>query len=546
MTIGEGQGQREPRRSGLLLWLVMAAVWLSTAPWRPLLDPDEGRYAEIPREMLAQGDWVTPRLNGLKYFEKPPLQYWATAATYSLFGTREWTARLWSVGLGFLCLPLVFGWTARLRGREAAAAAVLALGVSPYFEIIGHLNLLDAGFTFWMAATVYAFTLGQNAPPGSVAERRWMLLAWLGAAFAVLTKGIVVGVLTGGSLVAYSVLERDSRPWRRLHALWGLPLFLLVSAPWFLLVSARNPSFAQFFFVHEHFARFLTSVHQRTEPWWYFLIILLIGALPWLPALPSAARQGWLDNGSNSIFKPLKFLTIFIAVTLLFFSLSGSKLAPYILPMMPALASLVGIYAARRAHFVRHVAVFVGVLMLVLTGAFIAYATRRYGTLPPAFLPWILGAAATAAAGAVAAWRYAPGGSLRPVWVTVACSALAWQGALCAFAALPGRSARQLLLPIQSLIHPETQLFTIGQYRETLSPYLKRTLTPVDFQGELEFGLREEPHKGLSGEQFLARWNTATDAVAFLDPRMLPAWRERGLSGRIISTDGNTVVVSRP
>jgi len=546
MTMADGQGLREPRRSGLLLWLVLGAVWLGTAPWRPLLDPDEGRYAEIPREMLAQGDWVTPRLNGLKYFEKPPLQYWATAATYSLFGIREWTARLWSVGLGFLCLPLVFGWTARLQGREAGAAAVLALGVSPYFEIIGHLNLLDAGFAFWMAGTVYAFTLAQSAVPGSEAERRWMLIAWVGAAFAVLTKGIVVGVLAGGSLVAYSVLERDARPWRRLHAPWGLPLFLLVSAPWFLLVSARNPSFAQFFFVHEHFARFLTTVHQRTEPWWYFLVILLVGALPWLPMLPPAVRNGWLDSGLSSGFKPLKFLLIFASITLVFFSLSGSKLAPYILPMMPALASLVGICAARRAHFVRHAAALAGVLMLVLSVAFIVYATRRHGTLPPAVLPWILAGAAAGVAGAIAAWRYAPGGSLRPVWIAVACSALAWQGALCAFAELPGRSARQLLLPIQSLIHPETQLFTIGQYRETLSPYLKRTLTPVDFRGELEFGLREEPQKGLTGEQFLARWNTAADAVAFLDPRALPAWRERGLTGRIIGTDGNTVAVSRP
>jgi 4-amino-4-deoxy-L-arabinose transferase-like glycosyltransferase len=197
-----GQGLRPKRSFGWLLWIVLAAVWFATMPVRPLVDPDEGRYAEIPREMAATGDWITPRLNGLKYFEKPPLQYWATAASYSVFGFSEWTARLWTVGLGFLCLPMVFGWTMRLYGQGAGFAAVAALAVSPYFELIAHLNILDSGFAFFLAGAVFAFTLGQSSPEGSSGERRWMLLAWLAAALAVLSKGIVVGVLTGATLVA--------------------------------------------------------------------------------------------------------------------------------------------------------------------------------------------------------------------------------------------------------------------------------------------------------------------------------------------------------
>src|SRR6201997_1417855 len=89
-------------------WLLLAIGWFATIQVRPMLDPDEGRYAEIPREMLARGDWITPRFNDLKYFEKPPLQYWATATVYALFGQSEWSSRAWSVGLGFACLPLVF------------------------------------------------------------------------------------------------------------------------------------------------------------------------------------------------------------------------------------------------------------------------------------------------------------------------------------------------------------------------------------------------------------------------------------------------------
>jgi 4-amino-4-deoxy-L-arabinose transferase-like glycosyltransferase len=179
-----------PRASGLgwLPWIALAVVWFATLQVRPMFDPDEGRYAEIPREMVASGDWITPRLDGLKYFEKPPLQYWATAAVYSVFGVSEWTSRVWTVGLAFACLPLVFSWTRRLYGRNAGLAAVVALAVSPYFGVLGHLDLLDAGFTFWLSGAVFAFTLAQTAAVGTPAERRWMLAAWIAAALAILSK----------------------------------------------------------------------------------------------------------------------------------------------------------------------------------------------------------------------------------------------------------------------------------------------------------------------------------------------------------------------
>src|SRR6516225_8616294 len=141
-----------------LPWALLALGWLATIPVRPMLDPDEGRYAEIPREMLASGDWITPRFNDLKYFEKPPLQYWATAAVYAGVGVHEWSSRLGTVGLAFASLALTFVWVRRFYGQAAALTALPALAVSPYFLIVGHLNLLDPGFTFWLTAAVLAFT----------------------------------------------------------------------------------------------------------------------------------------------------------------------------------------------------------------------------------------------------------------------------------------------------------------------------------------------------------------------------------------------------
>src|SRR6185312_14885713 len=134
-------GRVRARGIGWWGWAVLAVAWFATLQVRPMLDPDEGRYAEIPREMAATGDWLTPRLDGLKYFEKPPLQYWATATLYKAFGVSEWTARLWSLGLAFLCLPLTYFFVRRLYGMPAALAALAVLAASPLFVLVGHLNL---------------------------------------------------------------------------------------------------------------------------------------------------------------------------------------------------------------------------------------------------------------------------------------------------------------------------------------------------------------------------------------------------------------------
>ncbi|MFZ0499896.1 MAG: phospholipid carrier-dependent glycosyltransferase [Steroidobacteraceae bacterium] len=528
-------------------WVALAAVWLITIQIRPMLDPDEGRYAEIPREMVASGDWVTPRLDGLKYFEKPALQYWATAALYSVVGLSNWSSRLWTVGLGFACLPLIYGWAVRLYGRRAALAAVAILAMSPYFGIVGHLDLLDASFTFWMCATVLAFTLAQTAPGRSGRERGWMLVCWTAAALAVLTKGIVVFVLAGGSLIAYNLVERDLRPWRRLHAILGVPLFLAVATPWFILVSLRNADFASFFFIHEHFERFLTKEAQRVEPWWYFLALLVIGALPWLVPLASAALRAWRDSSLDSHFKPLKFMLLFSVVTLVFFSVSSSKLATYILPMFPVLAAFTGVAVAERPGFLsRSTAVAAGLALVVAAGLLI-YSQHRNGMIPAQAVDWAFAAAVAALLGVVAS-RKAGSEAARP-WAVALLFIFIWQALLCEYTVIPpSRSAYALVQAVAADVNARTALYSVGEYRQTIPPYLGRTLVLVDFKGsgELDFGEASEPgRQTASPEQFVHEWDASRDAIAFFDPRVWDHYRQQGLPGRIIAQDSFTVVVSR-
>jgi len=547
MSRSTGAGPGRAAQLGWLPWLLLAAAWFATVQVRPLLDPDEGRYAEIPREMLVSGDWVTPRFDDLKYFEKPPLQYWATAAVYGAAGVHPWSSRLWGVGLALACLPLVYAFTRRLYGGRAALAALAALAVSPYFLILGHLNLLDQAFTFFLCAAVFAFTLAQCGPLEE--GRRFMLIAWACAALAVLSKGIVVGVLCGGALILYSLIERDWRAWRGLHALPGLALFALIAAPWFVLVSVRNPSFPGFFFVHEHFARFLTTVHQRVEPWWFFLPLLLLTVLPWIPEAWRAARARGAAAAAPGVavsFKPLRFLLVFCGVTLLFFSASGSKLAPYILPLAPPLAVLAGVYAAGAVPLVRRASWITLAFAAVLSVGLALYSAHRNAYVPMALVHWCIAALLLALAAALAV-RWLPAADPRkPVLAGVLGAVLSWQCLLCAFTVMPPeRSAAGLVAQVRPFITPGIPLYSVGQYRETISPYLGRTLILAGYEGELAFGLGEEPQRRLSTEAFAARWSSGGAAVAFFEPDVWDQWRRRGLPGRVIAADYHTVAVSR-
>jgi len=269
----------------LLLLALLCVVWFASLGTRSLITPDEGRYATLALEMARSGDWVTPRLNGLLYFEKPVFQYWVGALAFLLLGVSDFAARLWPGLSGFLTL-LVTGYTAsRLWGREAGVRALAIAASMTWLIGNSHFLTLDAGLTLFLTVTLCAVLLA-NSSTDLAARRRWIWLAWAGMAGAVLSKGLVGIAIPGAVLVFVSLWRRDLGLWRGMHWVSGLLIFFVLAAPWFVLVSMRNPAFAQFFFVHEHFARYLTHVHQRTGAWWYYVPLLLAGMLPWTSALP--------------------------------------------------------------------------------------------------------------------------------------------------------------------------------------------------------------------------------------------------------------------
>ncbi len=537
------------------LLVAFALAWFATAGSRDLFNTDEARYAEIAREMVASGDWLTPRLNGLKYFEKPPLQYWVTAAAFEAFGETAWSARLWTVLTGFAVLLATLAAGARLLGPAAGATGALVLGTSLMWFGMGHFASLDMGLAAFLSLAVTAFALAQRDAASARARRNWMLAAWAASALAVLSKGLVGMVLPAGALLAYVLWQRD---WRllgaRLHWGAGLALFLALAAPWFVAASLANPEFARFFFIHEHVERFLTVEHGRYEPAWYFVPVLLVGFAPWTLALPGALAAG-LRREPQARFQPQRFLFAWIVVVFAFFSASHSKLASYILPLVPAAALLAGDWAARvRPRALAWVAAPAAVF-----GAALAWLAPRFAAasaspvLPAAllagFLPWVVGAglalAAAASLAALAAWRGARAAALVCLAAGGAGAALA---VLVGYQALaPVYSARQIVERVRPQLDAAPRLFFFDTFDHSFLFYARRTATMVIYKDELAAPIGWQPGDYIaSADEFARAWQAAPGAVALMRPREYDALAARGLPMRVLARDPRRVVVARP
>lgn len=537
------------------IWILLlfTAVWFATLGGRRLLNPDEGRYAEIAREMSASGDWLTPRLNGLKYFEKPALQYWATAAAYEVLGENEFAARLWTGLTGFAGVLFAYFAGARLFGRSAAWLGATVLASSVLYVVVGHLNTLDMSLSFFLELAVFGFLLAQHAPPGSRAERAWMLLAWAATGFAFLSKGLVAGVLPVLTLLAYTVVTREYSAWKRLHIAVGLPIFVLISVPWIIAVSLKNPEFPQFFFFHEQFERFLTTIHNRDAPWWYFLPLLLLGALPWAPIMLQSLKSSWLADPATG-FKPRRFLLLWVVAVVGFFSLSHSKLPPYIVPVFPALALVFGeaLTRMKASTLQRHFLVVASVLFLI--GIVIIRVPANIAgpksvdvvadLRPETASSFLLAAYAIFAA----AWL------LRRYSVNLAVT-VAGLGTMLALHLLVygsdalrvTRSGYDLAQQIAAQVSPQDKLYSVGEYDQTLPFYLSRTMTLAGYRGELDFGLSQEPKLGLNDvAAFVQDWNAQSQAIAVMTPALYAELLNRGVPMNRFAEQYKLVAVRKP
>jgi 4-amino-4-deoxy-L-arabinose transferase-like glycosyltransferase len=509
-----------------VLVALLAVAWFGTLGLRPLYKADEARYAEIPREMVASGDWITPRLNGFKYFEKPPLQYWATALFYKTIGMKDWTSRLWAALTGFAGILLVLSVGTRLFGPPAGAFAAAVLAGSPVYVAAAQFNTLDMGLAFFLSGAVFALSLG------------YPIAFWACCAFAVLSKGLVGIVLPLATLGLYVLLKRDWKLIREVRPISGPIVFLLIAAPWFVAVSLANPEFAHFFFVQEHFQRFTTEMHQRAAPAWFFLPVLALGLAPFL--LPAAVAWWRGLRSPAPSFDAAFWLALWALVVLAFFSASSSKLPAYILPILPALALLAG---RTLAEADRRLLLTQGAIVAAVGIAAAALLPGKGGPAYASYVPWLAAAgAATAVLGVASLFT-----KKHAVIALAAAGFLATQLAIVGHGTISERfTAAALIASIEPKPPADVPVYAVDAYDHSLPWYLRRTVTMVAYRDEL--GAAVDWDRSLfvpTVAEFERSWNEQKQAYAFVGVGEFDVLAKR-LPMQAVARDVRYVFVRKP
>jgi 4-amino-4-deoxy-L-arabinose transferase-like glycosyltransferase len=521
------------------LLLLLAAVWLEPSG-SFLAEPDETRYAEIPREMLASGDLLVPRLNGVPYFEKPPLLYWVNAASLRLFGETPSAARLPTrlAGLGTMLL-VVFA----ARGSGGGLSAGVLFLAAPMGFLFSRTNLTDGLLTFLFAATLLA---GRAAVLRREERRPWAAMAALAgaaAAGAFLTKGLIALALPAAIFLVWAVSTGRLVSTLRTLVLSPAPIvFLVLAAPWFLAVERRHPGFLDFFFVREHFQRFATKAAKRPGPIYYFVPVFLLGFLPGLPFFARGFRRGL--RGSDAGF----FFVVWFSVVFLFFSTSGSKLPPYLFPAIPAAAVLAarGLpgAGARGLWILQAVLATALALLLLLNPELRAHARELHleAIVAPAFAALIL-----------ASW-FAVLFAARSSGLALTCVAAGWT---CLFAAVAigwpktpqARFPGELATAARNAAAPwKAPIVGYRDYLNGLSWELKSPIPVAAYRGELEpeFEARVEVRDALfwSGERFWTAWKSGRPVVALVRMRDLVEMMTAAPPARVVRWSGSHAIVA--
>jgi dolichol-phosphate mannosyltransferase len=309
----------------------------------PLFEPDEGRYAEIGREMLVNDEWTVPTLHQEPYLDKPPLFYWLLAMSFRCGGVHDWVARLVPAGAAWISILATGLLGRRIVGNRAALVAAFGLTLTPGFVFAGRFLVLDSVLSLLIALamlTAYEAIRGERVAWG------WWLASAACCGLALLTKGPVALLLTLPPLMAHCWLTGQIRMPSRWHWLAYLGLAAALAVPWFLSMLATHPGFAGHFFWDHHVARFFSGLNHP-QPFWYYLPVLLAGGLPWtVLLLPWLVYQLSHHPAIVVTRSPAQgFFLLWAGWCLVFFSVSSCKLPPYILPAAPALALLMGVFA---------------------------------------------------------------------------------------------------------------------------------------------------------------------------------------------------------
>jgi 4-amino-4-deoxy-L-arabinose transferase-like glycosyltransferase len=520
---------KHKRLDYVLLTFLLGVLFLTSLGNRPLASPDEGRYVEIPREMVETGDYITPHLNSLKYFEKPPFVYWLEAIPLKLNLTSEFFLRLPIALFALIGCLGVYAYATRIYSRTAGYCSAIVLGTSLLYFSLAHIILLDLVLTVLISLGLFSFIIGIKLPAGT--ERRFHLgITSVTLACAVLTKGLI-GIVLPASIIGLWLISLNK--WKELLPLYlptNLFLFALIILPWHLLMASQHPEFFDFYFVREHFERYLTTIHRRMQPWWFFIPIGTLGFFPWIIFLPRAIKnfipfrlKEW------KIYDLEAFLIIWVTFIFLFFSFSSSKLIPYILPIFPPLAIIVGrflAYILQGEQSTKKEAV--GYLVssaAIVGGAIFFLKGHSDAALALSLAPYIPYIAFYVMGGAIVFFILS---FLNKIQWKLAGLLIFHVGFLftlnTASPLIQKSSMKPFAQYIKENLPAETEVAFYGMYAQDLPFYLGHTVRILNWSGELDAGKELDPQNTifLSEASFKKWWDTTRSACVVCRKNSVP------------------------
>jgi 4-amino-4-deoxy-L-arabinose transferase-like glycosyltransferase len=523
------------RNFRLAIYALLAAIIYLPGLGRPALwEPDEGRYAEIAREMVVTGDYVTPHDDFELYFEKPPLVYWANAASIKIFGVNEFAVRLPAALFSVGQIVVTAALAEIMFGASTGLFAALVLALSPLFFGFARFATLDPALAFFLTAALGAFYIAARDDSFSQASsRRWMLIAAAMLAMGTLAKGPIALLLGGAIPLAWLAVEHRLRETAKMPLVWCGLIYAAIVIPWFVLMEARNPGFLRFFFIHEHLERYVTSSEHGWGPW-FFIPIVIGGMWPWIFFVPTGWSAMRADDTvpASSRRSAANFLAIWFVVVFVFFSIPRSKLGSYILPALPPLAIVAGYTLARistlDAMVRRRLLAVVAIANIVLAATVFGLVELAHASINPALSFDGLLIGAVLAVGAIA--MYVLGRKASRVPYAVGALALAMLATVPLAARLredasPISTYRDLAKAVVPYLSDDCALASYRHYVQSLPFYTNHRETRVEYWGELSEVVPSMPGKSgyLVGSEARLRqvWSSGACMVLIANARDL-------------------------